>query len=83
MPTSQAFVLMNLDLIAVPLQVSGASVVTIYCGKRRATQLLDERERMYAQSTRLFMSSQRAAPSESFSISGHFSAGTIPLLIHS
>lgn len=40
MPASQAFVLMNLDLIAVPLQVGGAGVVTIYCGTRRADQLL-------------------------------------------
>lgn len=40
MPVSQAFVLMNLDLIAVPLQVGAAGVVTIYCGARRAGQLL-------------------------------------------
>ena len=103
MPATQAFVLMNLDLIAVPLQVGGAAV-TIYCGARRASQLLgdlatplpaldveshplasasSDRERTYPQSTRSFMSSQSAAPPESFSISGHFSAGTIPRLIHS
>jgi len=40
MPATQAFVLMNLDLIAVPLQVGGAGAVTIYCGARRADQLL-------------------------------------------
>jgi len=39
MPASQAFVLMNLDLIAVPLQVGAAGVVTIYCGQRRAAHL--------------------------------------------
>lgn len=39
MPATQAFVLMNLDLIAVPLQVGGA-FFTIYCGARRADQLL-------------------------------------------
>ena len=41
MPATQAFVLMNLDLIAVPLQVGGAGLITIYCGARRASQLLD------------------------------------------
>ena len=35
-----AFVLMNCDLIAVPLQL-GAGVVTVYCGARRANQLRD------------------------------------------
>ena len=40
MPATQAFVLMNLDLIAVPLQVGATGVVTIYCGTRRAGQLL-------------------------------------------
>ena len=39
MPASQAFVLMNLDLIAVPLQVNGGTF-TVYCGSRRALQLL-------------------------------------------
>jgi len=39
MPATQAFVLMNLDLIAVSLHVSGAGLVTIYCGARRANQL--------------------------------------------
>jgi hypothetical protein len=34
-----AFFLMNLDLIAVPLQVNVLGSVTIYCGKRRAAQL--------------------------------------------
>ena len=42
MPASQAFVLMNLDLIAVPLHARGAGLVTIYCGARRAAQLLEE-----------------------------------------
>lgn len=42
MPATQAFVLMNLDLIAVPLQVAGAGLVTVYCGTRRANQLLGE-----------------------------------------
>lgn len=37
--SNAAFVLMNCDLVAVPLQVGGAAV-TIYCGARRATQLL-------------------------------------------
>jgi hypothetical protein len=36
-----AFVLMNCDLIAVPLQVGGSSIVTIYCGARRAIELRD------------------------------------------
>lgn len=44
MPASQAFVLMNLDLVAVPLQVGGAGVVTIYCGEDRARQLLGGHE---------------------------------------
>lgn len=39
MPATQAFVLMNLDLIAVPLQVGGAAF-TVYCGSRRASELL-------------------------------------------
>lgn len=39
MPATQAFVLMNLDLIAVPLQV-GSSAFTVYCGSRRASELL-------------------------------------------
>jgi hypothetical protein len=37
--TSATFVLMNCDLVAVPLQVGGAAV-TLYCGARRASQLL-------------------------------------------
>jgi len=41
MPATQAFVLMNLDLIAVPLQVGGA-FVTIYCGALRAAQLCSD-----------------------------------------
>lgn len=77
MPGSQAFVLMNLDLIAVPLQVGGAAV-TIYCGERRASQLLGGTEptapheeptgdcaRMYAQSASGSRSSQRTAPPDS------------------
>lgn len=72
------FVLMNLDLIAVPLQVEGAGTVTIYCGERRACQLLDaveitaahdeaagDCERMYAQSASGSKSSQRTAPPDS------------------
>lgn len=77
MPASQAFVLMNLDLIAVPLHVERAGTVTIYCGERRARQLLgaaepaahdepiDECERMYAQSASGSRSSQRTAPPDS------------------
>lgn len=75
MPATQAFVLMNLDLVAVPLQVGGADVVTIYCGKRRARQLRDvtaahgitagDCERMYAQSASGSKSSQRTAPPDS------------------
>lgn len=34
------FVLMNLDLVAVPLQVDPSRVVTVFCGERRASQLL-------------------------------------------
>lgn len=37
--SNAAFVLMNCDLVAVPLQVGGAAV-TLYCGARRASQLL-------------------------------------------
>jgi len=37
--SSAAFVLMNLDLVAVPLQLDLGRVVTVYCGKRRATEL--------------------------------------------
>lgn len=78
MPAPQAFVLMNLDLVAVPLQVGGAGVVTIYCGERRARQLRDaaeltaapgeaagDCERMYAQSASGSKSSQRTAPPDS------------------
>jgi hypothetical protein len=35
-----AWILMNCDLIAVPLQVKLGGVVTVYCGERRANQLL-------------------------------------------
>jgi hypothetical protein len=35
-----AFVLLNCNLIAVPLQLGCAGAVTIYCGARRASQLL-------------------------------------------
>ena len=76
MPTT-TFVLMNLDLIAVPLQVGGASV-TIYRGKRRATQLISSTTtpasndqptgdcaRMYAQSASGSKSSQRTSPPDS------------------
>ena len=78
MPVSQAFVLMNLDLIAVPLQVGGAGVVTIYCGQRRANQLLGDLAatepdaeptgdcaRMYAQSASGSRSSHRTSPPDS------------------
>lgn len=71
------FVLMNLDLIAVPLQVGSASV-TIYCGKRRATRLMSgattpasndqltgDRERIYPQSASGSKSSQRTSPPDS------------------
>jgi hypothetical protein len=34
------WVLMNCDLVAVPLQMERGAVVTIYCGERRANQLL-------------------------------------------
>jgi hypothetical protein len=37
--SSAAFVLMNCDLIPVPLQVGRSSIVTIYCGARRAIEL--------------------------------------------
>ena len=40
MPATQAFVLMNLDLVAVPLYAGAAGVVTIYCGRHRASELL-------------------------------------------
>ena len=77
MPTTQAFVLMNLDLVAVPLQ-AGSSTVTIYCGERRAGQLLVDLEsaaviddpaedcaRRYAQSAPGTRSSQRTSPLDS------------------
>lgn len=38
--SNAAFVLMNLDLVAVPLQIGGAGLVTVYCGPQRAEQLL-------------------------------------------
>jgi hypothetical protein len=37
-----AFVLMNCDLIAVPLQLDRGNVVTVYCGERWAHQLRSE-----------------------------------------
>ena len=37
--SNATFVLMNCDLVAVPLQL-GAGVVTVYCGARRASSLL-------------------------------------------
>ena len=40
MPATQAFVLMNLDLVAVPLYAGAAGMVTIYCGAQRARKLL-------------------------------------------
>lgn len=46
-----AFVLMNCDLVAVPLQL-GAGVVTVYCGVRRAGQLLGGAEDGSARSGR-------------------------------
>jgi hypothetical protein len=39
--SNATFVLMNCDLVAVPLQLERAGMVTIYCGPRRASQLLD------------------------------------------
>lgn len=42
--SNAAFVLMNCDLIAVPLHLGCAGVVTVYCGLRRATQLLGDRD---------------------------------------
>lgn len=36
--SNATFVLMNCDLVAVPLQL-GAGVVTVYCGARRASEL--------------------------------------------
>lgn len=41
--SNAAFVLMNCDLVAVPLQAGGAGLITIYCGARRAAELRDER----------------------------------------
>lgn len=86
MPVSQAFVLMNLDLIAVPLQVGGATV-TIYCGERRASQLRGALElamdseggtedcaRKYAQSAPGTKSSHRTSPPDSRSSKMHSSA---------
>jgi hypothetical protein len=37
--SNAAFVLMNCDLVAVPLQIDRGEVVTVYCGARRALQL--------------------------------------------
>lgn len=39
--SNAAFVLMNCDLVAVPLQLGAAGLVTIYCGAKRANELLD------------------------------------------
>ena len=38
--TAAFFVLMNSDLVAVPLQLEQGAVATVYCGKRRADQML-------------------------------------------
>jgi len=77
MPVSQAFVLMNLDLVAVPLYAGAAGMVTIYCGQRRAAQLLGgECSRMYAQSTSGRSDSQRTLPPVKRSMAGQCSAGT-------
>lgn len=38
--SNAAFVLMNCDLVAVPLQLDPTRVLTVYCGKQRANQLL-------------------------------------------
>lgn len=37
------FVLMNCDLVAVPLRLARGGVVTVYCGARRASDLLSRR----------------------------------------
>jgi hypothetical protein len=60
--STTAFVLMNCDLVAVPLQVAAVGVVTVYCGKQRATQLLsgfDGEPRRDRSSTTGFMSVAR------------------------
>jgi hypothetical protein len=38
--TNAAFVLMNCDLVAVPLRVGATGVITVYCGAQRANDLL-------------------------------------------
>jgi hypothetical protein len=43
--SNAAFVLMNCDLVAVPLQLGAAGLVTIYCGAKRANELMSESER--------------------------------------
>jgi hypothetical protein len=77
--STTAFVLMNCDLVAVPLQVAAVGVVTVYCGARRANQLLKDQEsverrlspeptdceRMYPQSASGSKSSHRTEPSDS------------------
>jgi len=46
------FVLMNCELIAVPLQAGTAGAVTIYCGARRASQLLGPDSRLMSEARR-------------------------------
>lgn len=43
--SNAAFVLMNCDLVAVPLQLGATGVVTVYCGAKRANELLAAPER--------------------------------------
>lgn len=65
--SSAAFVLMNLDLVAVPLQLDPTRVVTVYCGKRRADELLtaptphQEPGRSLGASSQLLLASRRSA----------------------
>ena len=40
MPASQAFVLMNLDLVAVTIPTHLGGLITVYCGVKRANKLL-------------------------------------------
>lgn len=44
------FVLMNCDLVAVPLQLDRGGSVTVYCGARRARQLLEAPAALHSQS---------------------------------
>lgn len=90
-----AFLLLNRNLVAVPLQL-GAGVVTIYCGARRASQLRGTKSGFASDARRPgFIGGATTARSEGGSksnvgtrppvareITSHRSAGACPFLSH-